>query len=175
MLGAPSVGVMAGCVLVRACVQHLWKGKKALQARYGSQRKYVRHRFNVALRTDCCWLCSCASCSDDGWLCACLQSLWKGKDPLQARGAAKSLIGHSRTAAQMSLVAHELLLDALLAGMVAGCVLACVQTCWSRRKPKAACLNQAHAHSQPSSERTLQVEIRRSRDRWLCDGWTPQL
>jgi len=48
MLGAPSVGVMAGCVLVRACVQHLWKGKKALQARYGSQRKYVRHRFNVA-------------------------------------------------------------------------------------------------------------------------------
>ena len=120
-------GVMAGCVLVRACVQHLWKGKKALQARYGSQRKYVRHRFNVALRTDCCWLCSCASCSDDGWLCACLQSLWKGKDPLQARGAAKSLIGHSRTAAQMSLVAHELLLDALLAGMVAGCVLACVQ------------------------------------------------
>ena len=35
MLGAPSVGVMAGCVLVRACVQHLWKGKKALQARYG--------------------------------------------------------------------------------------------------------------------------------------------
>ena len=124
MLGAPSVGVMAGCVLVRACVQHLWKGKKALQARYGSQRKYVRHRFNVALRTDCCWLCSCASCSDDGWLCACLQSLWKGKDPLQAKGAAKGLIGHSRTAAQMSLVAHELLLDALLAGMVAGCVLA---------------------------------------------------
>ena len=48
MLGAPSVGVMAGCVLVRACVQHLWKGKKALQPRYGSQRKYVRHRFNVA-------------------------------------------------------------------------------------------------------------------------------
>ena len=104
MLGAPSVGLMAGCVLVRACVQHLWKGKKALQARYGSQRKYVRHRFNVALRTDCCWLCSCASCSDDGWLCACLQSLWKGKDQLQARSAAKSLIGHSRTAAQMSLV-----------------------------------------------------------------------
>ena len=48
MRGAPSVGVMAGCVLVRACVQHLWKGKKALQTRHGSQRKYVRHRFNVA-------------------------------------------------------------------------------------------------------------------------------
>ena len=52
MLGAPSAGVMAGCVLVRACVQHLWKGKKALQPRYGSQRNYVRHRCNVALRTN---------------------------------------------------------------------------------------------------------------------------
>ena len=147
-------GVMAGCVLVRACVQHLWKGKKALQARYGSQRKYVRHRFNVALRTDCCWLCSCASCSDDGWLCACLQSLWKGKDPLQAKGAAKGLIGHSRTAAQMSLVAHELLLDALLAGMVAGCVLACVQhlLVWVEARSS---LNQAQTHSQPSPENTL--------------------
>ena len=81
----------------------------------------------------------CASCIDDGWLCACLQSLWKGKEPLQARGAAKGLIGHSRTAAQMSLVAHELLLDALLAGMVAGCVLACVQHLLvSGWKPKAA-------------------------------------
>ena len=139
------------------CRQEIWQ----------PTRKYVRHRFNVALRTDCCWLCSCASCSDDGWLCACLQSPWKGKDPLQARGAAKGLIGHSRTAAQMSLVAHELLLDALLAGMVAGCVLACVQTCWSRRKPKAACLNQAHAHSQPSSERTCKLRIMRSGDRWL--------
>ena len=116
MLCAASVGMMAGCVHVRACVQHLWKGKKALQARYGSQRKYVRHRFNVALRTDCCWLCSCASCSDDGWLCACLQSLWKGKDPLQARGAAKVLIGHSRTAAQMSLVGLRMNCCLLLRG-----------------------------------------------------------
>ena len=141
MLGAPSVGVMAGCVLVRACVQHLWKGKKALQARYGSQRKYVRHRFNVALRTDCCWLCSCASCSDDGWLCACHQSLWQGKDPLQARGAAKGLIGHSRTAAQMSLV-RSLRMNCCLMLFLQGwwlavCLLVC-STCWSGWKPKAA-------------------------------------
>ena len=147
------------CLWVGACVQHLWKGKKALQARYGSQRKYVRHRFNVALRTDCCWLCFCASCSDGGWLCACLQSLWKRKDPLQARGAAKSLISHSRTPRRRrrcrSLrMTRELLLDALLAGMVAGCVLACVQhlLVWVEAKSS---LNQAQAHSQPSPENTL--------------------
>ena len=77
MLGAPSVGAMAGCVLVKACVQHLWKGQKALQARHQWQPTQVCAASLQcrALRIDCCWLCSCASCSDDGWLCACLQNL----------------------------------------------------------------------------------------------------
>ena len=74
----------------------------------------------------------CASRSDDGWLCACLQSLWKGNDPLQARGAANATLYRSCTAAQMSFVALELLLCPLLAGMMAGCVLVC-STCWSGR------------------------------------------
>ena len=155
MLCAASVGNDGWlCACEGLCAAPL-EGEESIAGKiWQPTRKYVRHRFNVALRTDCCWLCSCASCSDDGWLCACLQSPWKGKDPLQARGAAKGLIGHSHTAAQMSLVAHELLLDALLAGMVAGCVLACVQhlLVWVEAKSS---LNQAQAHSQPSPENTL--------------------
>ena len=63
----------------------------------------------------------------------------------------------------MSLVAHKLLLDALLAGMVAGCVLACVQhlLVWVEAKKQ---LESGTAHSQPSSENTLAS----SDDGWLC-------
>ena len=115
-----------------ACVQHLWMGKEALQARDGSQCKSVRHRSSpkVVQRTGCCL--HYASHSDDGWLCACLQSFWKGKNPLQARGPANSTLCRSCVAVQMSFVALELLLGPLLAGMMAGCVLVC-STCWSGR------------------------------------------
>ena len=106
-----------------ACVQHLWKGKEALQARDGSQCKSVRHR----PRSPRCAQVAAfyASHSDEGWLCACLQSLWKGKNPLQARGPANSTLCRSCIAVQMSFVALELLLCPLLAGMMAGCVLVC--------------------------------------------------
>ena len=112
------------------CVQHLWKGKKALQARDGKPMQVCASSPKVVR---CAQVAAfCASRSDDGWLCACLQSLWKGKDPLQARGDANATLCCSCTAVQMSFVALELLLGPLLAGMMAGCVLVC-STCWSGR------------------------------------------
>ena len=130
VFGVPSVGMVAGCVLV-TCVQHLWKGKEALQARYGSQPTQVCVSLLHVVR--CAQVAAfCASRSDDGWLCACLQSFWKGKNPLQARGPANSTLCRSCVAVQMSFVALELLLGPLLAGMMAGCVLVC-STCWSGR------------------------------------------
>ena len=127
VLGAPSVVVMAGCVLVCSTSG---RGRKHCKQEMAANASLCVIAQGRALRTGCCL--HYASHSDDGWLCACLQSFWKGKNPLQARGPANSTLCRSCIAVQMSFVALELLLGPLLAGMMAGCVLVC-SSCWSGR------------------------------------------
>ena len=78
-----------------------------------------------------CSVCACAGlvpgawCSfsgGDGWLCACVQHLWKGKEALQARDGSQCKSVRHRP---RSRAAHRLLPSVLLAVMMAGCVLVC--------------------------------------------------
>ena len=106
--------VAAGCASCSddcwlcACLQYHWKGKGALQARdrckcspvpscTATQMSFVAHEF-------CCLVLFLQG--DDGWLCACVQSLWKGKDALQARVSGKCNSVSLCTAGQMSFTAH---------------------------------------------------------------------
>ena len=57
----------------------------------------------------------------DGWLCACVQHLWKGKEALQARDGSQCKSVRHRP---RSCATHRLLPSMLLTVMMAGCVLA---------------------------------------------------
>ena len=100
------VVVMAAVCLWLVC-STCGKGRKHCKPQMAANAKSVRRcRMSCAVR--CAHVAAgCASCSDDGWLCACLQLCWKGKGALQARDRCKCNPVPSCTAAQMSFVAHE--------------------------------------------------------------------
>ena len=93
VLGAPSVVVMAGCVLVcstsgrgrKHCKQEM-----AAKGLIGHSRTVPQHRCRSIVAHKCCCLAAwCSSCKDDCWLCACVQHL--------LRTIRQVYSGHSRT------------------------------------------------------------------------------
>ena len=114
----------------------------------------------------------CSFSGGDGWLCACVQHFWMGKEALQARDGSQCKSVRHRP---RSRAAHRLLPSMLLTVMMAGCVLVCRASGRGRNhcKQEVLKIQLCAVHAPPCKCHSLRwscclVLFLQGDDGWLC-------